>query len=129
MEPNGGLLPAPGGGFSSSTTGAAAAGGRRGQSVWTKEITHPLHPPTLLPSVSLDTGDPHRLHSPHLPSLPPHKQDGKEQPYILLVNRGKSRLLYDNSTETFEEIVRVLREEGGLKNVEAVRMEDISEVG
>jgi len=37
--------------------------------------------------------------------------------------------LLDNNTSSFEEIARVLREEGGLKNVEAVRMEDITEVG
>ncbi|TFJ87471.1 hypothetical protein NSK_000824 [Nannochloropsis salina CCMP1776] len=50
------------------------------------------------------------------------------QPYILLVDRAASRLLKDNSTRTFEEITRVLREEGGLTNLEAVRMEDIPEV-
>ncbi|EWM30639.1 Glycosyltransferase AER61, uncharacterized [Nannochloropsis gaditana] len=51
------------------------------------------------------------------------------QPYILLVDRAASRLLKDNSTRTFEEITRVLREEGGLTNLEAVRMEDIPEEG
>jgi hypothetical protein len=45
-----------------------------------------------------------------------------------LVDRAASRLLKDNSTRTFEEITRVLREEGGLTNLEAVRMEDIPEV-
>ena len=61
-------------------------------------------------------------------SLPPSTQSS-QQPYILLIDRAASRFLLDSNTSTFQEIARVLREEGGLKNVEALRMEDMSEVG
>lgn len=41
------------------------------------------------------------------------------------MDRIKSRRLLDARTGSFDEIMRVLREEGGLRNVEAVRFEEV----